>query len=107
MFCNSIFREPPATKKKTDTKILLKIIEGTETQIQEFPWMTSLQFKGSHFCGASLISQDWVLTAAHCLQFSNERDFLNRMVVSKNLLSKILVFALGKKNQPLEAFFVK
>lgn len=41
-------------------------IIGGEYSDQNYPWMVSIQ-RGSHFCGGVLITQDWVLTAAHCL----------------------------------------
>ncbi|MFC0118398.1 serine protease [Pseudoalteromonas xiamenensis] len=45
-----------------------KIVGGEVTLDGERPWMVSLQFQERHFCGASLISDQWVLTAAHCVE---------------------------------------
>jgi trypsin len=45
-----------------------KIVGGDQTPVGERPWMVSLQGDGSHFCGASLIDAQWVLTAAHCVE---------------------------------------
>ena len=32
----------------------------------KFPWQVDLIINGRSFCGGSLISDQWVLTAAHC-----------------------------------------
>ncbi|XP_067458856.1 chymotrypsin A-like [Thunnus thynnus] len=42
------------------------IVNGKEAKPHSWPWQVSLQFSGSHFCGGSLINQNWVVTAAHC-----------------------------------------
>ncbi|XP_014236173.1 trypsin delta/gamma-like protein CG30031 [Trichogramma pretiosum] len=45
-----------------------RIVGGKETTIEEHPWQVSIQSRGFHFCGGSLISNNIVLTAAHCTQ---------------------------------------
>lgn len=46
-----------------------RIIGGDQSTPNTYSWMVSLQSKdGQHFCGASLIADKYVLTAAHCLE---------------------------------------
>merc|ERR1711935_396638 len=43
------------------------IVNGVDASVGEFPWQASLQVWGSHTCGASLVSEKWLATAAHCI----------------------------------------
>ena len=47
-----------------------RIIGGENAPTSVYPWMVSVQSKlgAEHFCGASLIASQWVLTAAHCVE---------------------------------------
>jgi len=46
-----------------------KIVNGTTTEVNEYPWQVYLQIttaQGIFACGGSIINTQWVLTAAHC-----------------------------------------
>ncbi|XP_030060785.1 chymotrypsinogen A [Microcaecilia unicolor] len=45
---------------------LQRIINGEEAIPGSWPWQVSLQYYGSHYCGGSIINENWVITAAHC-----------------------------------------
>jgi secreted trypsin-like serine protease len=50
------------------------VVGGTEVQPGEHPYMAALLDHGNQICGGSVISQRWVLTAAHCVVDAEPAD---------------------------------
>uniref|UniRef100_A0A8C5R9T3 Uncharacterized protein n=1 Tax=Leptobrachium leishanense TaxID=445787 RepID=A0A8C5R9T3_9ANUR len=51
-----------------------RIIGGSDSPIENWPWQASLQYMGQHVCGASFLNSYWLLTAAHCFKGQQPLD---------------------------------
>lgn len=85
LFCVSI---TTVYSRNTHSRVK-RIINGTPSELNEFPFAVSLQFlsdsKFTHFCGGTYIGNDWILTASHCLFKESFEDFF--VVVGGNDLT--------------------
>lgn len=68
-----------------------KIVGGQVIQIESVPYLVSIHRKGSHHCGASLISNLWILTAAHCAIGSQANDFKIRVGSSRRSFGGVMI----------------
>ncbi|XP_003460935.2 neutrophil elastase isoform X2 [Cavia porcellus] len=50
------------------------IVGGRPARPHSRPYMVSLQRRGGHFCGGTLIARDFVMSAAHCVNGLNFRS---------------------------------
>ncbi|XP_053575647.1 ovochymase-1 [Bombina bombina] len=48
-----------------------RIVGGQEACTNCWPWQVGLKFMGEFYCGGVIISSQWVLTAAHCIEGSS------------------------------------
>ena len=57
-----------------EAKRATKIINGVDTEVNEYPWMVKI-WSNYSICGGSIISPLHVLSAAHCVDLAYPQDF--------------------------------
>lgn len=80
-----------AAIKKFKDKENRKVVGGKPAKEFQFPWQVSLMVSWiadpyrAHFCGGSIVAENWVLTAAHCVDgLSSSSVIVNAGVVALN-----------------------
>ncbi|XP_045690489.1 transmembrane protease serine 11A isoform X2 [Phyllostomus hastatus] len=61
--------------KRVVPLIVNRIMSGDIAAKAAWPWQASLQRFNVHQCGATLISNTWLVTAAHCFKNANPRQW--------------------------------
>ncbi|XDV22388.1 hypothetical protein PO909_027290 [Leuciscus waleckii] len=56
----------PWIRREIETSVDVGIVNGTEAKPHSRPYMVSIQRNNKHKCGGFLVSEQFVMTAAHC-----------------------------------------
>ncbi|XP_063843971.1 trypsin-1-like isoform X1 [Scylla paramamosain] len=61
-----------------------RIVGGQQTTVHEYPWQVALVSKYSNrpFCGGSIISDVWILSAGHCVNSNTKKNV--RVVIGEH-----------------------
>lgn len=71
---------------RPETILNSRIVGGTDAPPAQYPYQASLRTPAnSHFCGGSIISNRWILTAAHCVYGQTPNSMM--AVVGTNYLN--------------------
>ncbi|XP_021061281.1 complement factor D isoform X1 [Mus pahari] len=62
-----------------------RILGGQEAVAHARPYMASVQVNGTHMCGGTLLDEQWVLSAAHCMDGVTKNDSVQVLLGAHSL----------------------
>lgn len=65
-FCSRLRLSP--SECGVSSKQQSRIVGGANAALGEWPWQVSLHVQDVHVCGGSIITPEWIVTAAHCVE---------------------------------------
>ncbi|XP_060074620.1 mucin-2-like [Ylistrum balloti] len=57
------------------------IIGGTKSFLGQWPWTVAIKINQKFICGGTLISQQWVVTASHCIESVSAKPYLLNVMI--------------------------
>jgi len=80
----------PKNQTRQTASASLYVVGGSDAGFLEFPWQVALQRfdpasrTWNHTCGGAIIDKDWLLTAAHCVDYRAIGDMKLRVIVGEH-----------------------
>uniref|UniRef100_A0A674KC65 Peptidase S1 domain-containing protein n=1 Tax=Terrapene triunguis TaxID=2587831 RepID=A0A674KC65_9SAUR len=65
-----------------------RILNGQDAKAGAWPWQVSVRQNGFHICGGALISESWVVSAAHCFDPSVANSSYRVQLGEKRIVSE-------------------